>query len=532
MSEFSYDLRTEPWIPVLGVDGRRESVGLRDVLRRAHEFLHIDSENPLFKASIIRVLIAILHRALDGPSSISELQNLRKAGRFEEKAITDYLDSYADRFDLFHEDYPFYQRAGLVVTNKQGNENTDSVKVLRHDIAVKSDKTVFDHSVDTHELAMSPSEAARALLVVQCFGLAGLARRYSNQFGYHQSYFQAPLVAGMPTIVLGNFLQETLVLNLLTTEFQRLQIPTTNEQLNVPVWERGGEDRSEKIIPHGYLDYITAQARHLRLVPQEDNGSVVVKRVHRTQGVAPQIADEPWFFYRESRSEPGTYRAPQLDPERSVWRDCDALLAAAHKEDGTTEDRRPAPLRQLPRLGVEQALVRCEIFALANEKGKPATLLYWRDIPLLFARELLDEPHVMSALRLALQLAEHTDGTLQRAAYRFGALVLGENPDKQDIRRIATSTGVSRHFWAALENPFRHLVAEIADEEAIQRWATELRRAAREAFDTCVLASAPRDAKGYRASAEASGVLFTGLKKVLAGYEAEPSVQEKEEVQS
>lgn len=525
MSTFTYDLRTEPWIPVLGVDGSRKDVGLSEALLAAHGLVHVDTENPLFKASIVRVLIAILHRAFAGPASDSELKSLRKSGRFEEQRVTDYLDRFADRFDLFHEQHPFYQCAGLLVTDKHGKENTDSVKVLRHDIAVGNNRTLFDHSVDSDELPMTPAEAARGLLCMQYFGLGGLARKYSNLFGYHQNYYHAPLVSGMPTIALGDTLYETLVLNLLTTERQQRQVPTTDEQQNVPIWERDGEARSERVTPHGYLDYITAQARHLRLIPEEHNQRVVVRRVHRTQGVAPQNVDEPWFFYRESRSEPGTYRAPQLDPERSVWRDCDVLLAAAHREDGTTEDRRPAPLRQLALMGVRQALVRCELLALANDQATP---IFWRDIPLRFARELLEDTNVMSDLRAALQLAEQIDGTLQRAAYRFAAVVLGENPDKQDIRRIAASTGVSRHYWARLDGPFRRLIAHIADEEAIDRWAGELRRTAKDALDFCVLAFTPRDAQGYRASAEAGRIFFGGLKNVLAGYEEQTSVETEE----
>lgn len=514
MSE-SFDLRTEPWIPVITRDGARQDVGLRNLLLNAHDFVHIDTEYPLFKASIVRILVAILHRALDGPTGIGELDRILKLTKFPAETVNEYLDKWSDRFDLFHATHPFYQSAGLVVTDKAGNENADSIKVLLPDIAVGNNKTLFDHSVDNDRVELAPPAAARALVAAQCFSLGGLARKYSNHFGYRQNYYHAPLVAGMPTIALGETLFETLTLNLLTEQYRNV-VPTMNSQKDVPVWERGGEDRDGEVTPHGYLDYLTTQSRHIRLVPEQRDGRVIVGRLHRTQGIAPRGLSEPWFFYKESRSKKNEYHAPQLDPDRSVWRDCDALLAIAHKEDGKRDDRRPLPLQQLANLGVKTGLVRCEILSLANDRATP---LYWRDIPIRFPQSLLANENLMSALRNALQVAESVDGALHTAAYRYAAILLGENPDQQDVRRVAESTGVSRDYWASLDMPFRNLVAQIDTETWAADWARDLRNAAGRSLETCLLATAPGNARGYQASAAASGIVFHQLKKSLAAYE-------------
>lgn len=509
----TFDLTTESWIPVIGVDGERQSLGLSDVLLNAHRLVHIDTENPLFKASIFRVLLAILHRALDRPSSLADLRTLLDEPQFAARPITEYLDRWRERFDLFHPEYPFYQCAGLVVTDKAGNDNSDSIKVLLPEIAVGNNKTLFDHSVDQHDIYLSPAAAARALITAQNFALGGLARKYSNHFGYRQNYYHAPLVAGMPTVALGETLFETLVLNMLTEE--HAGIPTMDTNCNVPVWERGGEDRDGETTTHGYLDYLTTQARHIRLIVEKHAGRVMVCRVYRTQGVAPRNVHEPWFFYRESRSKPGEYRAPQLDPDRSVWRECDGLLALSHKEDGKYEDHRPRPLRQLARIGAKAALVRCEILALANDQATP---LYWRDLSIRFPKLLLADHDLMSALRDSLQIAEAVDGALQRGAYRFAAILLGANPDKQDVRRIAASTGVSRNYWAALDTPFRNLVANIDRDTWAPQWGHDVREAARQSLEQCLVGSAPGNARGYRAAIAASAIVFAELKRVLVKY--------------
>ena len=45
---------------------------------------------------------------------------IRTAGMFDASRINAYLDKWADRFDLFHEKQPFFQRAGFTTKEPSG----------------------------------------------------------------------------------------------------------------------------------------------------------------------------------------------------------------------------------------------------------------------------------------------------------------------------------------------------------------------------------------------------------------------------
>lgn len=520
MREFEFDLRFESWIPVRWHSGGHDEVGLVQLLKEADQIEAIDTENPLFKAAIIRILLAILHRALDGPYSKKEWHSVYDHGSFDSSLIDDYFSRFSDRFDLFHPDYPFFQRGHLVNFDKDGSEVVFDVRGLLPD-AQGNDKTLFYHRASSEPARLTAAEAARSLVATQYFALAGLLRKTTNLVQFHYGSKNGPLVAGMPAIAIGISLFETLAFNLLIIKGDA-PIPTVDQTGNLPVWERGSEKRDGTTTPHGYLDYLTSQSRHIRLLPDECENGFEVNSMCITQGVAHELhaAREPWFFYRESRKEPDTFRATRLNPDRSVWRDCDALLGIHQKENGRKEDVRPAWTRQLSLLNLGNRSYNCEVLAVANDQATP---VMWRDSVVRFDGALLNDERLMSELRTAVQLSETVHNVLHGSAWLYARFVLGENPDKADIRQLIDASGISREYWALLDSPFRQLIARISADSAFNRWVQELRQAATLAFGNTLESTAPRNAGGYHAIAAASRTMFAGLKKHLGEYEhAEP----------
>ena len=63
-----FNLVDEKWIPVRFPDGTREELGIRAVLLQAKKIASIENASPLVVAALHRFLLAVLYRALEGPS--------------------------------------------------------------------------------------------------------------------------------------------------------------------------------------------------------------------------------------------------------------------------------------------------------------------------------------------------------------------------------------------------------------------------------------------------------------------------------
>jgi CRISPR system Cascade subunit CasA len=97
---------------VLRADGTPAALGIRETFARAPELLAIDDPSPLVTVAVHRLLLAILHRAHDGPRTIEAWETIWAPGHFGDPVGT-YLKRVADRFDLFDAAHPFGQVAGL-----------------------------------------------------------------------------------------------------------------------------------------------------------------------------------------------------------------------------------------------------------------------------------------------------------------------------------------------------------------------------------------------------------------------------------
>ena len=87
-------------------DGTRDELGIRDTLLRSSEIATIEDPSPLVVAALHRFLLAVLYRALEGPTDIDQAKALFKEGLPKEKIIA-YLEKWRDRFWLFDDKYPF-----------------------------------------------------------------------------------------------------------------------------------------------------------------------------------------------------------------------------------------------------------------------------------------------------------------------------------------------------------------------------------------------------------------------------------------
>jgi CRISPR type I-E-associated protein CasA/Cse1 len=124
-----FNLWTEPWIS-LERDGMVTQHSIRDTLLNAHEYNAIYDSSPLVVVGVHRLLTAILQDALD-PQENNDLEQLWKDGKFNADKIEQFEMQYADRFDLFSEDKPFYQSVDLPMFPNSKEEQKEKTTVAR-----------------------------------------------------------------------------------------------------------------------------------------------------------------------------------------------------------------------------------------------------------------------------------------------------------------------------------------------------------------------------------------------------------------
>lgn len=266
----AFNLIDEPFLPSLRTDGVATEYGLRDVLIHAHEIAELRDGSSLVTVALHRLLLAVLHRVYDGPAKQSARVAILTAGRFDAAKVSAYLEAWRGRFDLFDEMEPFYQSAGFKT------DEPSPVNRLAQELARGNNAALFDHTSDDPPPAFTPAAAARVLIAEQAYAVGGGKSDTGNSTN-------APLVAGAVVLACGDTLFDTLCYNL--TRYDAGQpIPWSGDDR--PIWEAARKkpthDQSKE--PAGYLDYLTWQARSLRLHPEEVEGQVVVRRVSYAQG--------------------------------------------------------------------------------------------------------------------------------------------------------------------------------------------------------------------------------------------------------
>jgi len=506
----SFDLVNERFIICLVRDGPLVEYGIQDVLVNAHKIAEIRDESPLVTIAMHRLLLAILHRCYQGPKKPADRVVLWKAGRFDADCIRAYLNKWAERFDLFHEKYPFFQRAGFTTKEPSG------INRLAQELARGNNAALFDHTTDDPPPALTPAHAARLVIAEQAFAVGGGKSDTGNTT-------HAPLVSGAVVLVRGDTLFETLWLNL--TIFSNKE-PIASLANDAPIWERlPVEPHTQPGRPRGYLDYLTWQSRSLRLHPEDVNGQAMVSRVSYAQGRKLETAvgffDPMIAFFRRDMKD--AFHPVRFNEFRDLWRDSAALFQVSDQHQ--LYDRAPTCLHSLAAPELKEVLprsvrYRLSVFGLCTDKAK---VNFWRHETLPLPLAYLDRPELVESLKRALTLAESVaSDALRLAVWAAAANWLTASPemkpDTDRVRDVVNSFAPERLYWSRLEQPFREWIVAIADNDAdftrcINSWYWGiLHRTATAAFDQSIgRIDGGRDLKAVNAG---RGLLFARLKKI------------------
>ena len=161
----SFNILTQPWIPVSEKDGTTKEVGLLEVLEQAHIFCGIQDSSPMVEYSVYRFLIVLLMDMLR-PADEETLDELLEEGRFDPDVIHDYVAQCQKEgvsFDLFDSEHPFLQ------TNyrKDWDREPKPVSTLDYSIPNGNNHIHFEHKRE--KVVYTPGKALRMMLAAQIF---------------------------------------------------------------------------------------------------------------------------------------------------------------------------------------------------------------------------------------------------------------------------------------------------------------------------------------------------------------------------
>jgi CRISPR system Cascade subunit CasA len=487
----TFNLVTEPWIRVRWRGGTVGEVSLQEVFREAPRIRELAGDLATQDFAILRVLLAILQRAVGIDEDADPADMWGKFWRDDglpAEAIGTYLTTWEHKFDLLSPSEPFMQVAGLRTAR---NEVSAVAKIIAD---VPDGERFFAMRSGTPLERLGFAEAARWVVHAQAYDVAGIKTGTvgDNTVKGGKSYGNGyPGWAGQlgGVYIQGPSLRETLLLNLCLAagSWER---PVSRSDL--PCWERdatgpGSPDRS----PDGPADLYTWQARRLRVV--HDRTEVVGVVLTNGDKIKPQNRHtlEPLTGWRRSKAQEKALKLKQVympaehHSDRAMWRGLDSLLP-------TGGESSVAGVPYLP------PRIADWIGYLASDGGgnqvSPSMVLRIRGVGLVYgaqnstvAEVVEDDLAVraeilsdrgLSLVELAREMVKITDDAVVRLGYLAANLEGAAGGDTESAAGPQQRARARAYF--EIDGPFRSWLARLsldADPEAVkEEWKNTARR--------------------------------------------------------
>ncbi len=496
----AFNLIDDPWIIVLRRDGHQQQVSMLELFEDAGHFTTIGGEVPTQGFAITRLLLAFLHRALDGPAGYDDWKELWEAEGLPMAAIQAYAGRVRHRFDLFDPAVPFFQVADL----RAGSGEVGGLERLVADVPTGERLFTTRSAADLQHI--SAAEAARWLVHVHAFDPSGIKTgavgdpTVKNGKGYPIGPGWSGQLGGI--LLRGSSLEQTLVLNLVGRDARSyVQI---GEKDDLPPWERDPDGAAgQQRPPHGAIDLYTWQSRRVRLVGDRHGVTGVVlangDRIHpqNRHVLEPHSA---WYHSQPQSKKLKTtvYMPRSHDPTRSVWRGLAALLPATSSRHigGGEPQRYLAPggvqwVSDLAAQGILPALYKPRITAYGAVYGaQQATFADMVDdeIPLPLVLLRADNPAAGMTAVEAVTDAEHAASEMWKLAENI-AQAAGAEP------KSGAGDSARENLYAALDAPYRAWLSALAPEVDLgrerTRWRQLVVRAARDLAAELITAAPP-----------------------------------------
>jgi CRISPR system Cascade subunit CasA len=464
----SFNLLQDHWVPVVDQDWNYQEVSLVDLFTDWHNYREIQADNPPTTLAIYRFLLAILHRAYQGPMNVDHWEEIRDDNG--QGAIA-YLEKWRDRFYLFHPECPFMQDAEIP-------EESSGDVYLAHVLHGNNTSTVFCHEHEWSHSSLSIPEAARLILRLQNFDTGG------RKTGATESAAVLPMMDAANILVRGHDLCETLLLNLIQYDGEEKPCVATGDDL--PCWERQYQKPKERI-PVGYIDYLTYQWRRVKIFAQGDR--VVRLALHPGDRVSKDLSTSQWecgIAYTKTKKGLMTVR---LNQSRSLWRDSAVFLQSSNEVSSC-----PRIVEWVAILKAEDDLVsspiHLQVLGLNVDNAKP---LGWTSQQFAAPLIYLTNKALWQSLSSALAIAEDHQ-QIFRAFRGSPYYSLAEVLKNNDAAGFASTLDGESPYWAKLDRAFQELLQALPLDKnqdgngitygtvELTKWTKTVQDAARDSF--------------------------------------------------
>ena len=339
MNDTEFNLIDEPWIRVMDDTCKVTEVSLKDVILNAHKYKSLRGELPTQDAAVMRLILAVLHTIIsrydengeesdledDEDEALDRWKAYYDKGGFPEKAVSDYLGKWHERFWLFHPERPFGQIADL-------NVGTDyEAPKLNGEVSQSGNKTrLFSAYSGQEKSELSYSQAARWLLYLNAYDDTSSkpTKEGKAKAGGNLPSPGAGWLGKLGIIYLrGKNLFETLMLNTVLICEDKVQYTQK------PLWEKELISDSERVLiplPDNLAELYTLQSRRVKL--NRDNNKVVSYKLIGGDFFEKENAFfEPMTVWRVPKDDKEPYVPKRHDSTKQMWREFSSMYGTDNR---------------------------------------------------------------------------------------------------------------------------------------------------------------------------------------------------------
>ncbi len=526
----SYDLLNEKWISVIYDErGSEKNVSLLEVFENAHLYKDLAGDTPAQNFAILRFLLSILqtvYSRFDAGGKSYEYVELDKkfipvvgvdeddeddylfeleqtwVGLWESEKFTDiigeYLKKWSDRFDLFGEEYPFYQISEkdmekLKIT-KKGELNFRLVNRILSESNNKIE--LFSSITEENKDYLSDASLTRWIITFQGFTGTGDKAKFPNM---KESASKGWLMGLGGLYLQGENLKQTLLLNL---------ILSNNSEIQTPIWEKELEEKIEDLFnktPDNLAELYTSWSR-LLLVNDIKDKKRTLFAVQLPGIESTNFFLEPMTMWRGMLSKGGEVEyVPRMhNNDEAFWRNFGVLCVSGKKvfvkKGVEIESRRPGIMQWYNKL-VENSYIKndiAEIVAVGMSYNKDASTMpngEIYDVLNIYNEILLDS----SEIGWVKRIDDEVD--LVKRVIDFELKVFAkEIANVRNIKSDRLVELVTTEAYFSVDVPFREWILNIREndekEEKIKVWRKELKNIIIEQADKLFYSAGKKDVMG------------------------------------
>lgn len=522
---FSFNLLTEPWLPVISSKGKKKFLSLNEFLIQSQDLERFDFPLPGLETAVLRFLVAIVH-IVGAPKDKAEWEEWLKHGKFKESFITE-LQNYKDKLDLFSKTDPFLQEVEI---NENKIKTSSEFKILDF-FPSGNNSNHFANSISKKhgEIILSPSIATSILLFHQMIPRTSKA-------GPYEQYLNGVIGQTIPYYLLlkGKTIFQSIILNVLDEKYIKDNL-SNKIAVTQKHWQRDSlpaELSSHEIsIPLGLL----WKSRSILLLPEEKRNStcsisgintdIVISKfcyapqrsILKNKNISPW--EEPFNsiinYIETKKTGKREIEIKKLAPHgKSLpsWKDFPALIIAGikQKDNYETKSYQPLVLQRFISYKVNSDNVNLSLLSITTKDGQDK-IFQIEESNFRFKPDFISDKEVSSKIKLLVQETKVFESELTKSffkAYGFEEDLKKLPENKKKKKKIEINKKIQSLFqsayWHELGTAFEDSLARLAEsdrnpDEVLKDWKLLLAEHVRSTFrrHTEKLIHNPKNLKAY-----------------------------------